>query len=537
MKRWQKLRQHFASTYPRRPLIVMLLFLTLLRSQLLYGSGASFPPPEESPDIPGWTLIWSDEFNEPNGSGVNPQKWTMETGGWGWGNNELEYYTNRLQNAYLEDGSLVIKAINETYTGSDGVTRNYTSARLKTQDKFAQAYGRFEARIKIPYGQGIWPAFWMLGSDIAQNGWPRCGEIDIMENIGKEPSTVHGTVHGPGYSGGAGIGAAYALPNGERFADAYHIYVVEWQPGLIRWYVDGNLYKTVATNDLPAGRAWVFNHPFFLLLNVAVGGNWPGNPDASTVFPQFMLVDYVRVYQPRTVSVSAASYDGRVLAPDSIATAFGANLATANQIATESPLPTSLNGTTVMVKDSSGAERLAPLFFVAPAQINYQNPMGTTAGEATITITSGDGAVSVGTVQVAAVAPGLFAANADGQGLAAAVALRIRADNSQIFEPVSRFDSEQNKIVPVPIDLGQASEQVFLILYGTGIRNRSSLSTVTVNLGGLDAQVGYAGPQNDFIGLDQMNVRIPRELAGRGDVLVNLRADGVEANTVLVNIK
>src|SRR5262245_56252434 len=160
MNRWRQIRQHLAISYPWRRLIVMSLFLAFLSSRSLYDSSARFPSLDESPDIPGWTLIWNDEFNEPNGSGVNPQKWTLETGGWGWGNNELEYYTNRLQNAYLEDGSLVIKAINETYTGTDSVTRNYTSARLKTQDKFAQAYGRFEARMKIPYGQGIWPAFW-----------------------------------------------------------------------------------------------------------------------------------------------------------------------------------------------------------------------------------------------------------------------------------------------------------------------------------------------------------------------------------------
>jgi uncharacterized protein (TIGR03437 family) len=250
-----------------------------------------------------------------------------------------------------------------------------------------------------------------------------------------------------------------------------------------------------------------------------------------------MSVDYVRVYQPQTVSVSAASYSGIALAPDSIAAAFGANLATTTQLATDLPLPTSLTGTTVKVKDSNGTERLAPLFFVSPAQLNYQNPPGTTAGEAIVTITSGDGAVSVGTMKVAGVAPGLFAANADGQGVAAAIALRIRADNSQVFEPVSRFDSAQNKFVPVPIDLGPASEQVFLLLYGTGVRFHSSLSAVTVNLGGIDAQVGYAGPQNDFVALDQINVRIPRELAGRGDVLANLKADGVAANTVFVNIK
>jgi len=461
----------------------------------------------------------------------------METGGWGWGNNELEYYTNRLQNAYLENGSLVIKAINETYTGPDGVTRNYTSARLKTQDKFAQAYGRFEARIKIPYGQGLWPAFWMLGSDIPQIGWPGCGEIDIMENIGKEPSTVHGTIHGPGYSGSAGIGAAYTLPNGERFADAYHVYAIEWQPELIRWYVDGVLCKTGTKNDLPGSSSWVFNHPFFLLLNVAVGGYWPGNPDASAVFPQTMFVDYVRVYRPQTVSVSAASYSGLALATESIAAAFGARLATTTQFATDIPLPTSLDGSTVKIKDSSGTERLAPLFFVSPSQINYQNPPGTTPGEATITITSGDGAISVGTMQVAAVAPGLFAANANGQGVAAAVALRVKADGSQSYEPVAQFNAAQNKFVTVPIDLGLDSDRVFLILYGTGIRFRSDLSTVAAQIGGTDTPALFAGQQGGYVGLDQINLLMPHSLIGRGDVNIMLTVDGQAANTVMVNIR
>jgi beta-glucanase (GH16 family) len=271
--------------------------LMLLPFQLTSGCGARSTPSQQASDLPGWSLIWRDEFDGPNGSGLDPKKWTLETGGGGWGNKELEYYTDRLQNAYLENGALVIKAINETYTGTDGVTRNYTSARLKTQGKFAQTYGRFEARIKIPYGQGIWPAFWMLGSDIPQIGWPRCGEIDIMENIGKEPSTVHGTIHGPGYFGDASIGAFYSLPNGERFTDAYHIYAIEWESKAIRWYVDGNLYKTITPANLPAGAIWAFDHPFFLLLNVAVGGKWPGSPDASAIFPQVMLIDYVRVYQ------------------------------------------------------------------------------------------------------------------------------------------------------------------------------------------------------------------------------------------------
>jgi beta-glucanase (GH16 family) len=242
-----------------------------------------------------WQFVWSDEFNGPNGSPVDPSKWVSETGGNGWGNKELEYYTDSLQNTYQQDGNLVIKVLAEKYTGPDGVTKNYTSARLKTQTKFSQTYGRFEARIKIPRGQGIWPAFWMLGADFDQLRWPSCGEIDIMENIGKEPSVVHGTIHGPGYSGG--IGAAFRLPEHERFADDFHIYAVEWEPKVIRFYVDGHLYETRTPSDLPAGTKWVYDQPFFLLLNVAVGGTWPGDPDASSVYPQTMLVDYVRVYQ------------------------------------------------------------------------------------------------------------------------------------------------------------------------------------------------------------------------------------------------
>jgi beta-glucanase (GH16 family) len=243
-----------------------------------------------------WVLAWSDEFGTPNGSGVDPTKWVLEVGGGGWGNQELEYYTNRLQNAHVQNGKLEIRAQREKYKGQDGVTRNYTSARLKTLGKFSQAYGRFEAGMKIPYGQGLWPAFWMMG-DVDRVEWPACGEIDIMENVGKEPSIIRGTIHGPGYSGGDGIGANYTLPAGKRFADDFHIFAVEWEPNAIRFYADGHLYQTVTRADLPQGRRWVFDHPFFLLLNVAVGGSWPGSPDASTVFPQTMLVDYVRVYR------------------------------------------------------------------------------------------------------------------------------------------------------------------------------------------------------------------------------------------------
>ncbi|HLK35049.1 MAG TPA: glycoside hydrolase family 16 protein [Terriglobales bacterium] len=241
-------------------------------------------------------LTWSDEFNEPDGSAPDPGKWAVETGGNGWGNNELEYYTDRPRNVRVEGENLVITARREDYTGKDGVTRHFTSARIKTQGKFSQAYGRFEARIRIPHGQGMWPAFWMLGADIDQVGWPDCGEIDIMENIGREPFTVHGTIHGPGYSGSEGIGSPFRLRK-QRFTDKYHVFAVEWEPNLIRFYVDQHLYATRTPAELPAGKTWVYNHPFFIILNLAVGGNWPGNPDPSTVFPQKMLVDYVRVYR------------------------------------------------------------------------------------------------------------------------------------------------------------------------------------------------------------------------------------------------
>lgn len=247
-----------------------------------------------------WKLVWSDEFNGPNGSPVDSTKWVTETGAGGWGNNELEYYATRPANASQQNGNLVITVQREKYTGAGGVTRNYTSARLKTQGKFSQVYGRFEARIKIPRGQGIWPAFWLLGDDVDKVGWPACGEIDIMENIGKEPALVHGTIHGPGYSGAKSIGAPDALPGNQPFADDFHLFAVEWEPKEIRFYVEDHLYATRTPADLPPGAKWVYDHPFFILLNVAVGGDWPGNPDASSTLPQIMLVDYVRVYERAT---------------------------------------------------------------------------------------------------------------------------------------------------------------------------------------------------------------------------------------------
>ena len=253
-------------------------------------------------NITGWTLVWSDEFNQPDGSSPDTNKWAYDLGAGGWGNGELENYTSRTNNARIVGGMLVIEADQESYRGS-----SYTSARLKTQGIWSWKYGRLEARIKIPHGQGMWPAFWMLGTNITTVGWPACGEVDIMENIGKEPTLVHGTIHGPGYSGANGIGGPCALPGNPAFANDFHVYAVEWTANQIKWFVDGYQYFSANSASIPAGDTWVYTQPQFLLLNLAVGGAWPGNPDATTTFPQQMIVDYVRVYAPTNLPAGRAN--------------------------------------------------------------------------------------------------------------------------------------------------------------------------------------------------------------------------------------
>jgi beta-glucanase (GH16 family) len=244
----------------------------------------------------GWKLTWHDEFERKGVNHPDPSKWEFEIGGGGWGNNELEYYTQRIENSREENGLLAITAAKEDYAGEGGVKRSYTSARLKTKTHFSQAYGRFEARIKLPGGKGVWPAFWLLGDDIGKDGWPSCGEIDIMESIG-DATTAYGTLHGPGYSGASGMQGKYVLSGQRRFQDDFHLFAVEWDPEMIRFYVDDVMYASKTAQDVPPKSKWVFDHPFFIILNLAVGGNWPGNPDKSTVFPQTMLIDYVRVYE------------------------------------------------------------------------------------------------------------------------------------------------------------------------------------------------------------------------------------------------
>jgi beta-glucosidase len=237
-----------------------------------------------------WKLTWSDEFDGAADTPINAEYWTCELGGSGWGNAQLEYDTDRIENvAQTGDSTLAITAREEKYR-----TNDYTSARCNTRGKAEFTYGKVEARIKLPEGQGIWPAFWMLGANLSEVGWPGSGEIDIMEYIGKESRSVHGTIHGPGYSGSSGVGMRYILD--EPVADDYHVFGIEWEPDVIRWYVDGELFNTVTPESL-YGHEWVFDHDFFLIINVAVGGYWPGNPDKTTVFPQQMLIDWIRVYQ------------------------------------------------------------------------------------------------------------------------------------------------------------------------------------------------------------------------------------------------
>ncbi|MFD9353211.1 ricin-type beta-trefoil lectin domain protein [Streptomyces sp. NPDC060031] len=241
-------------------------------------------------------VTFSDEFDGPAGAAVDGGKWQIETGD-NVNNHERQYYTAGNRNAALDgQGHLAITARRENPDNHQCWYGRceYTSARLNTSGRFTTTYGRVEARMKIPRGQGMWPAFWMLGQDIGQVGWPASGEIDVMENVGFEPATVHGTLHGPGYSGSGGIGAGYTLPGGQAFADAFHTFAVDWSPNAITWTVDGAVYQRRTPADL-GGRQWVFDKPFFVILNLAVGGYWPGDPDGSTAFPQQLLVDYVRV--------------------------------------------------------------------------------------------------------------------------------------------------------------------------------------------------------------------------------------------------
>lgn len=242
--------------------------------------------PTALPPLEGWNLVWQDEFD---GTDIDRTNWTYDLGSGGWGNGEMQYYTNRSENARLENGYLVIEALQEKYGDS-----YYTSSRLKSQGLQEFQYGRFEARLKVPTGKGLWPAFWMLGSNFTRVGWPDSGEIDIMEYLGKEPDLIIGTLHGPGYSGALGI-SKWSRQN-YPIADDFHTFAIEWDENQISWFYDGVKYHTVTREDV-GNRTWVFDQPFFFIINLAVGGTLGGFVSPQTTFPVQYLVDYVRVYE------------------------------------------------------------------------------------------------------------------------------------------------------------------------------------------------------------------------------------------------
>jgi beta-glucanase (GH16 family) len=290
---------------PPRPLALVLVPV------LLAAGVAAGCAPEPAPEAPvmtlpgqeaGWALVWRQEFDGPQGTQPSREDWNYDVGNRdtnGWGNLELQYYTDSPENVSTDGrGNLAITA-RRAPPGADlpcwdGGNCAYTSARLTTKDLFAVDHGRVDARIRVPAGRGLWPAFWALGA--AGRVWPNNGEIDIMEWIGRTPRTVYGTLHGPGYSGAPGTEGHHTLD--QPYSDAFHLFTIVKRPGDIRWFVDGEQYHRVTPGTLPEGSEWVFDEPFYLLLNLALGGNWPGPPDDSTRFPATLLVDYVRVYGP-----------------------------------------------------------------------------------------------------------------------------------------------------------------------------------------------------------------------------------------------
>jgi len=377
----------------------------------------------------GWQLVWSDEFNGKAGSPPDSTKWNYDLGGGGWGNGEAETYTNSPNNVFQDgNGNLVIRAIRDA-------SGNYTSVRLQTGAPGASTqtadnswqYGLVVARIKLPFGQGVWPAFWMLGENIGTVSWPACGEVDIMENFGTFNNNINinnGTAHGPIATGSMtdyGAGGQYTMPFGEQVNTDYHVYAIQWSQDSVAFYVDGSLYYTATPSLVPAGQ-WPFNNSFFILLNLAIGGDvgkatFLGQPDPNAPFPnQDMLVDYVRVYQTVPVNattpvitpgqvVNAASYLGG-LAPGGLATVYGNQLADGTpSIDDSNGFPKTAGNVTVSVNDVN-----APLIYVSPTQINFQIPWETAPGPyVPITVTRDSTPSAIEYVTVAAPqAPSMF---------------------------------------------------------------------------------------------------------------------------------
>lgn len=466
----------------------------------------------------GWKLVFSDEFNGPAGSSPDPSKWNYDLGGGGWGNGELETYTNSPNNVFQDGkGNLVIRALRDD-------SGNYTSARLQTGSPGASTqttdgklqYGRIEARIRAPFAQGVWPAFWMLGENIGEVGWPICGEIDILENFGaKQANNAFintGTAHGPGYSGGNGIGKTYTLPLGQKIADDYHLYAIEWSQDAIEWFVDGASYQKLTPAMLPPGKPWVFNSLFFLLLNVAVGGptSPSGTPDPNAPFlPQEMAVDYVRIYKAVPVTpvtpvitpgrvVNGASYLGAI-APGALAVIFGNNLADAEHLVTPSPnFPTQVAQVSVTVNGTS-----APLLYVSPSQINFQVPWGTPAGAPVDVKVTRNGVDSeVESVTTGPAAPSMFLSEfqngvawVTGDGCPLAVC---------IVKPGTEYQLWANGLGPKNAPLQDGAPAI----YKGSLTPLLARASCQLTIGGQAATVTYCGAAPGEI-IDQVNFLYP----------------------------
>ncbi len=475
-----------------------------------------------------WQLVWSDEFNGTAGSPPDPQNWNYDLGGGGWGNFEAETYTNSTNNVFQDgNGNLVIRAIRDA-------SGNYTSARLQTGAPQASTqtadgkwqYGLIEARIKIPFGQGVWPAFWMLGEDIGTVSWPQCGEVDIMENFGtfnNNASINNGTAHGPGYSGASGIGAPITLPFGETVYDDYHIYSLQWSANSLQWYVDGALYHTVTPASIPSGDQWVFNAPFFILLNLAIGGpsTFLGTPNPNAPFAnQDMLVDYVRVYQsvaadattpvitPGSV-VNAASYLGGV-APGALAVLYGTDLADntyQNVIGSDGNFVKTLGGVTVTVDGVA-----APLVYVSPTQINFQMPWETVLGGAVgVVVTRNTTASLAETITVAnSASPSMFFA--DFTTGVAWMTSPACATEQCTAQSGATYQLWANGLGPK-----NAAEQDGVPVVFTGgsldpLQVAGGLTNCQLTIGGLPATVVYCGAAPGEI-IDQLNFVYPPGVA------------------------
>jgi uncharacterized protein (TIGR03437 family) len=476
----------------------------------------------------GWHLVWSDEFNGAANTPPDPTKWNFDLGGGGWGNGEQEVYTNSVNNAFQDGkGNLVIRAIKDA-------GGNFTSARLLTGiDNASDAvnlnwqYGKIEARIKLPFGPGVWPAFWMLGSNYSTVSWPDCGEIDILENFGPgggdDASTVHGTIHGPNFAD-AGVGAPYHLPNQEKFTDDYHLFSIEWSANSVHFFVDGTDYEPLTPASLPTGGQWVFNQPFFLILNLAIGGptTFLGTPQPDTPFPQDVLIDYVRVYAAVTLPpaqpgispggiLNAASGLGSI-APGSLVSVYGVNLADATyaslfengEFVTSTP-----SGVSVNVNGKN-----APLTYISPSQINFQLPWETPLAPQTVNVAvTWNGSTSEAeAVTVTPTSPSVFLDPSTGAALSS---------------------TDQNVGILYGNGFGPATTAVADGAPNVGAAPTANACSLTI--GGVPATVNYCGAAPGEI-IDQLNFQYPAgATSGAAPVVATLTINGV-TGTFLIQI-